>query len=175
MSEKRRAVFLDRDGTLMEEVNYCGDPALVKLFPGVPQALAKLKAAGFLTIVVTNQSGIGRGYFTEADYRAVQNELLRQIGGGSIDASYFCADVPGDPSRRRKPETGMVLEAAADFDIDLSGSFFIGDKIADIECGRRSGTRTILVLTGYGAGENCAPDFVAKDFVEAVEIVLEHA
>jgi D-glycero-D-manno-heptose 1,7-bisphosphate phosphatase len=172
MSGQRRAVFLDRDGTLMEEVNYCGDPAQVRVFPGVPEALASLKAAGFLAIIVSNQSGMGRGYFTEADYRAVQNELMRQLGGDLVDASYFCADVPGTPSRRRKPETGMVLEAAADFDIDLSRSYFIGDKIADIECGSRAGARTILVLTGYGKEQTCHPDFVAKDFVEAAQLVL---
>jgi D-glycero-D-manno-heptose 1,7-bisphosphate phosphatase len=93
-----RAVFLDRDGTLMEEVHYCGDPAKVKVFPGVPEALRRLKAAGFRTFVITNQSGIGRGLITEAQYRAVQDEALRQLGQGTIDASYFCPDAPGVPS-----------------------------------------------------------------------------
>jgi D-glycero-D-manno-heptose 1,7-bisphosphate phosphatase len=170
---RSRAVFLDRDGTLMEEVYYCRDPAKVKLYPGVPEALARLKAAGFRTFIVTNQSGIGRGMITEADYRAVQEELLRQIGEGRIDASYFCPDAPGAPSSRRKPEPGMVREAAADFDIDLAGSYFIGDKAADVECGRRAGMRTILVLTGYGAEQKCVADFRAADVVQAVEIVLE--
>jgi D-glycero-D-manno-heptose 1,7-bisphosphate phosphatase len=103
------AVFFDRDGTLMEEVHYCSDPALVRVYPGAPEALRKLKAAGFRAFVVTNQSGIGRGLFTEAQYHTVHNEFLRQLGPGSIDASYFCADVPGAPSTRRKPEPGMVL------------------------------------------------------------------
>ena len=156
----------------MEEVHYCGDPAQVKLYPGVPDALASLKQAGFRTFVVTNQSGIGRGLITEAQYRAVQGELLRQIGDRAIDASYFCPDAPGVPSARRKPEPGMVLEAAADFDLDLAGSYFIGDKSADIECGRRAGMRTILVLTGYGAEQNCQPDFRVADVVEAIGIVL---
>ena len=98
-----------------------------------------MKQAGFRTFVVTNQSGIGRGLITEAQYRAVQEELLRQIGDRAIDASYFCPDAPGVPSARRKPEPGMVLEAAADFDLDLARSWFIGDKSADIECGRRAG------------------------------------
>ena len=89
-----------------------------------------------------------------------------------IDASYFCPDVPGAPSTRRKPEPGMVLEAAAQFGIDLENSFFVGDKTADIECGRRAGTRTILVLTGYGATEQCRADFTARDVVEAVEIAI---
>jgi len=158
----------------MEEVYYCGDPAQVKVYPGVPEALRKLKEAGFRTLVVTNQSGIGRGLFTEAQYRLVEAEFLRQIGEGLIDASYFCPDVPGVPSTRRKPEPGMLLEAAADFGIDLAGSYLIGDKSADIECGRRAGTRTILVRTGYGAEAEqvCHADFAAADVVEAVQIIL---
>jgi len=172
MSGRRRAVFLDRDGTLMEEVHYCADPARVRVFPEVPAALRKLNRAGFLVIVITNQSGIGRGYFTEAEYRAVEAEFLRQAGPGLIDATYFCPDVPGTPSRRRKPEPGMVLEAAADWGIDLSRSFFIGDKADDIECGHRAGTAAILVLTGYGAEQNCRPEHTARSLAEAVEIVL---
>ena len=169
---RARAVFFDRDGTLMEEVHYCGDPARVRVLPGVPEALRKLKEAGLRTFVITNQSGIGRGLITEAQYHAVQEELLRQIGAGAIDATYFCADSPDAPSPRRKPEPGMVWEAAADYDIDLARSYFIGDKSADIECGRRAGTRTILVLTGYGAQRDSRPDFTARDMTEAVEIVL---
>jgi D-glycero-D-manno-heptose 1,7-bisphosphate phosphatase len=167
-----RAVFFDRDGTLMEEVHYCGDPARVRAFPGVPEALRKLKAAGFRAFIITNQSGIARGLITEAQYHAVQEELLRQIGAGVIDAAYFCADPPAAPSTRRKPEPGMVLEAAAAYDIDLPRSYFIGDKSADIECGRRAGTRTILVLTGYPAEPDSHPDFTARDMAEAVKIVL---
>jgi D-glycero-D-manno-heptose 1,7-bisphosphate phosphatase len=166
------AVFFDRDGTLMEEVHYCSDPALVRVYPGAGDALRKLKAAGFRTFLITNQAGIGRGLFTEAQYRAVDREFLRQLGPDLIDASYFCPDVPGAPSTRRKPEPGMVLEAAAQFGIDLENSFFVGDKTADIECGRRAGTRTILVLTGYGATEQCRADFTARDVVEAVEIAI---
>jgi D-glycero-D-manno-heptose 1,7-bisphosphate phosphatase len=170
-----RAVFFDRDGTLMEEVHYCGDPSKVKVYPGVPDALRKLKEAGFHTFVVTNQSGIGRGLITEEQYRAVEAELLRQIGHGLLDASYFCPDAPGVPSTRRKPEPGMLLEAAADFGIDLAGSYLIGDKSADIECGRRAGTATILVLTGYGAEQVCRPDLTAIDVVQAVQLVLERS
>ena len=170
---RARAVFFDRDGTLMEEVYYCGDPAKVKVYAGVTEALRKLKEAGFRTIVITNQSGIGRGLFTVAQYRAVEAEFLRQIGEGLIDASYFCPDVPGVPSTKRKPEPGMVWEAAADFDIDLAGSYFIGDKSADIECGRRAGTRTIQVRTGYGTEQVCEPDLTAADVAQAVQLVLE--
>lgn len=167
-----RAVFFDRDGTLMEEVHYCGDPAKVKVYPGVPEALRKLKDAGFRTFVITNQSGIGRGLITEQQYRAVEAELLRQIGEGLIDASYFCPDAPGVPSTRRKPEPGMLFEAAADFDIDLAASYTIGDKSADVECGRRAGTSTILVRTGYGAEQVCQADFTTGDMVQAVQVVL---
>jgi D-glycero-D-manno-heptose 1,7-bisphosphate phosphatase len=166
------AVFFDRDGTLMEETQYCGDPARVRLYPGVSEALQKLKAAGFRTFIVTNQSGIGRGLITGEQYHAVQRELLRQIGEGLIDASYFCADAPGVPSTRRKPAPGMVLEAAAEFDLDLPHSWFVGDKTADIDCGRRAGARTILVETGYGAEQNCQADYTAKDVVEAVGVIL---
>lgn len=167
-----RAVFLDRDGTLMEEVEYCDDPAKVRVYPGVPEALRRVREAGWHTFIVTNQSGIGRGLMTEAQYRAVQEELLRQLGAGAIDAVYFCADPPGAPSNRRKPAPGMVLEAAAAYHIDLPRSFLIGDKSADIECGQRAGARTILVLTGYGAQQRCRPDFIAKDVAEALAYVL---
>jgi D-glycero-D-manno-heptose 1,7-bisphosphate phosphatase len=172
---RSRAVFFDRDGTLMEDANYCGDPRQVKVYPGVPEALRKLRAAGFRIFIVTNQSGIGRGLITEAQYHAVQEELYRQLPEGSIDAAYFCDTAPGTPSTRRKPEPGMVLEAAASFDLDLAGSYFIGDKASDIECGRRAGTRTILVRTGYGARQQCAPDLTAADAVEAIELVLRES
>ena len=167
------AVFFDRDGTLMEEVHYCGDPTQVRVYAGVPEALRKLKAAGFRTFIVSNQSGIGRGLITEAQYRAVEAGLLAQIGEGLIDASYFCPDAPGVPSTRRKPEPGMLLEAAAAFAIDLERSYMIGDKADDVECGRRAGVKTIQVLTGYGAGQDCAPDYRARDVVEAIGMVLE--
>jgi D-glycero-D-manno-heptose 1,7-bisphosphate phosphatase len=167
------AVFFDRDGTLMEEVHYCGDPAQVRIYPGVPEGLRRLKEAGFRTFIVTNQSGIGRGLITEQQYRAVQAELLAQVGEGSIDASYFCPDAPGAPSTRRKPEPGMVFEAASEFDVDLAQSYLIGDKSADVECGKRAGVKTILVQTGYGAEQDCAPDYRARDAVEAMEMVLD--
>ena len=168
----RPAVFLDRDGTLMEEVGYCNDPARVRVYDGVAEALRRLKSAGFLTILVTNQSGIGRGLITEAQYWAVQEELLRQLGPGTIDDSYFCPDVPEALSCNRKPEPGMLLQAAAEYGLDLPRSFLVGDKSADIECGKRVGARTVLVLTGYGAEQQCQPDFVAPNFPAAVGWIL---
>jgi D-glycero-D-manno-heptose 1,7-bisphosphate phosphatase len=167
------AVFFDRDGTLMEDAHYCGDPALVRVYPGVSEGLRKLHAAGFRTFIVSNQSGIGRGLITEAQYRSVQAELLAQIGEGLIDASYFCPDAPETPSTRQKPEPGMVLEATAEFDVDLARSYMVGDKSADVECGERASMKTILVLTGYGTEQDCAPDYRARDAVEAIEIVLQ--
>ena len=169
---RRRAVFFDRDGTLMEEVHYCADPALVKVFPGVPDALRRLKDAGFAVVIISNQSGIGRGLITEAQYRAVQEEFLRQAGRGSVDASYYCPDAPGGPSSCRKPDPGMVLAAAAVHHIDLAASYFVGDKSADIACGRRAGTRTVLVLTGYGREQTCAADFTCQNVVEAVDTII---
>jgi D-glycero-D-manno-heptose 1,7-bisphosphate phosphatase len=171
-TDKRRAVFFDRDGTLMEDAHYCGDPALVKVFPGVPEALRRLKEAGFGVFIISNQSGIGRGLITQAQHRAVHEEFLRQAGRDSIDASCYCLDPPGLGSVCRKPEPTMVLAAAATHHIHLAESYFVGDKSADIECGRRAGTRTVLVLTGYGREQNCAADFTCQDAVEAVEQII---
>jgi D-glycero-D-manno-heptose 1,7-bisphosphate phosphatase len=172
----RQAVFFDRDGTLMEEMSYCGDPAKVRAFPGVSGALRQLKDAGFLNIIVSNQSGIGRGYFTEEQYHAVQRELMRQIDDGAgrlIDASYFCADLPDANAPRRKPAPGMLLEAAGEFGIDLAGSVLVGDKSSDIECARNAGVRAVLVETGYGASAICEPDFRAADVPAAAVWILE--
>lgn len=168
----RRAVFLDRDGTLIEEVDYCNDPGRVRVFPGAVGALQRLRHAGWLTVVVTNQSGLSRGKISPEQYAAVNAEFLRQLPGG-IDAVYFCADHPEKPTPRRKPGTGMLEEAAREHGIDLSRSWMIGDKAIDVECGRRAGCRTILVRTGYGAGmENTGADFVQEDIVAASDMLL---
>lgn len=169
------AVFLDRDGTLMEEVHYCNDPATVRAFPGAREALSKLKAAGFKNVIITNQSGIGRGIIAPDQYAAVHAELLHQIGEENIDGAYLCPDLPDAGSARRKPSPAMVLEAQADHSLDLSRSFFVGDKSIDIECGRNAGVRTVLVRTGYGgttAGADCQPDFTAPDIAAATELIL---
>jgi len=172
-NESSPAVFLDRDGTLMRDVDYCGDPKEVEVFPRASESLRRLKEKGFKLIVITNQSGIGRGYFTELEYRAVETEFLRQIGDGLIDASYHCPDLPTSNSIRRKPGPGMIFEAQRDHRLDLRRSFFVGDKASDIGCGRNAGLRTILVRTGYGATEtNCDADWVARDLNHAAEIIL---
>ena len=174
MSDQTPAVFLDRDGTLMHDTGYVGDPALVEVYPGVPAALARLKARGFKTVIVTNQSGIARGHFAEADFHKVQARFEELIGPGLIDGVYFCADHPDAATERRKPGPGMLLEAARDQGIDLARSWMIGDRAGDVEAGVRAGVRAILVRTGEGvAAESAGAVFVAADFVEAAEFILK--
>src|SRR5213592_4608861 len=122
------AVFIDRDGTIMEDINYCSHPKDVRIFSGVLEALRCLKSRGFKLIIITNQSGIGRGLFTLDQYREVEAEVLRQLGPGLIDATYFCPHLPGQHCSCRKPATGMILEATGKYRIDLSRSFLVGDK-----------------------------------------------
>lgn len=173
MRELRPAVFLDRDGTVMEEVGYCSRPADVRLYPGARDALEALRNAGYLLVVITNQSGIGLGHFSEDQYRTVTAEFERQLEPLRVDAIYFSPDTPDSASRHRKPATGMVEEAAADLGIDVARSFFIGDRTSDVECGRNAGMRTILVETGYGTKHaECSPDYSARDISQAVEIIL---
>ena len=170
------AVFLDRDGTLMHDTGYVGDPALVKIFPGVPEALARLKARGYTTVIVTNQSGMARGHFSEADFHAVQARFEELAGPGLIDAMYFCAEHPDAATDRRKPGPGMLLEAARDHALDLSRSWMIGDRAGDLEAGARAGVRAVLVRTGEGAAADGARAvFVASDFAEAVRFILEQS
>lgn len=160
----------------MEDVVYCRDPADVRLLPRVPEALRRLKTAGFLNVIITNQSGIGRGSITPADYQAVHARLLDLLGEGLIDATYFCPDRSDAPGPRRKPAPGMLLEAARDLAIDLPCSWLIGDKAIDVQCACNAGVRPILVLSGQGSaadGQDAA--FVANDLVAAVEFVLKHS
>ena len=176
MSLPARAVFLDRDGTLMEDVNYCRDPAEVRLLPRVPEALRQLKNAGFLNVIITNQSGIGRGWITPREYDAVHARLLELLGDGLIDATYFCPDRSEAPGPRRKPAPGMLFEAATDLGIDLPRSWMIGDKAIDVQCGRNAGARSILVLTGLGTAEDGREaEFVANDLVAAAAFILKHS
>jgi len=171
---KSPAVFVDRDGTIMHDADYCSDPKQVHIFGGAAAALRRLKRAGYKIIVITNQSGIGRGFFTEKEYRAVEAEVSRQLGDNLIDVTYFCPDAPGKPSKCRKPAPGMVLEAAGDHDVDLSRSFLIGDKEIDAECARNAGVRGIRVRTGFDkmTDGSCA-DWVAEDVAAAAEIILK--
>jgi len=167
------AVFVDRDGTIMQDADYCSDPKQVQIFPGVPEALRRLKSKGFKLIVITNQSGIGRGLFTIEQYRAVEAEVLRQVGPDLIDATYFCPDVPGQPSKCRKPAPGMILDAARDYHVDLARSFFVGDKEIDDQCGHNAGVRTIRVRTGFDKmTEGSSADWVTEDLHAAAEVIL---
>ena len=173
---KLPAVFLDRDGTLIDDADYCSDPKQVRVFKGASEALGRLKKRGYKIIVITNQSGIGRGFFTLAQYRLVEEEVLRQIGSNLIEATYFCPDVPGQPSKCRKPAPGMILEAARDHHIELGRSFFIGDKEIDVECGHNAGLRTIRVRTGFDKmTDGSSADWVAEDLPAAAEIILNSA
>ncbi|GAB4329232.1 MAG: D-glycero-beta-D-manno-heptose 1,7-bisphosphate 7-phosphatase [Promethearchaeota archaeon] len=185
MSSGRPAVFLDRDGVVNEEVNYLHEPEKVVLTPRLPEALAALKGRGFLLLVVTNQSGIGRGYYDVAAMHSVHSriqELLASATGVQIDGFYWCPHLPSDGCSCRKPRPGMLLRAAADHDVDLASSFTIGDKLTDLEAGKSAGTKTVLVLTGYGWGEwarardeglEWLVDFVAKDACQAAKRVLD--
>lgn len=171
---KERAVFLDRDGTIIHDADYCSDPKQVRIFPGVSEALRQLRGRGYKIIIVTNQSGIGRGFFSEEQYRAVETEVLRQVGPNLIDATYFCPDAPDPSSRCRKPAPGMVLDAARDLNVDLSRSFFVGDKEVDAECGHNAGTRSIRVRTGFdNETEGSCADWVAEDVSAAAKIIVD--
>lgn len=175
---KHRAVFMDRDGTINVEVQYLCNVEEFQLIPGVPLALKRLKEAGFLLVVVTNQSGVGRGLYDEAALEAVHERMHEDLSsfGAAIDACYFCPHHPehgiGDYQQEcacRKPLPGMLHQAAQDLDIDLSSSFMIGDKLGDIEAGLNAGCTSLMVLTGYGAdhaarrpeGVNTYPDLLA--------------
>jgi D-glycero-D-manno-heptose 1,7-bisphosphate phosphatase len=158
----RRAVFLDRDGTINIEVQYLSKVEDFQFIPGVPLALKRLKDAGFLLVVVTNQSGIGRGYYDEAALKAVHDHMHQELAayGAAVDACYFCPHHPKHASGPylkecdcRKPMPGMLLQAARELDIDLAASFMIGDKLADVEAGLKAGCTPLLVLTGYGSGQ----------------------
>lgn len=171
----RRAVFLDRDGTLVDDPGFLKNPQDVRLLPGAGEALARLAQAEFALVIVTNQSGIGRGLLSDDDYRYVQarvEELLAQFGV-DIDATYYCPHAPTDnePCDCRKPGTRLYREAERDLDLDMSQSWWVGDRLSDVEPARAFGGRSILVLTGYGQEQRAAAQNsaipAAKDIMEA--------
>ncbi|MST00351.1 MAG: HAD family hydrolase [Pedosphaera sp.] len=150
----KRAVFLDRDGTLNIEAAYLGDPAKLVIFSGAGAALRRLMDAGYLLFIVTNQSGIGRGYYTEADMHAVNARLAGELApdGVRFEEIYFASEAPEAPSRGRKPSPEFLFDARDRFGLDLAQSFMVGDKLLDIECGWNAGVKaSLLVRTGYGA------------------------
>jgi D-glycero-D-manno-heptose 1,7-bisphosphate phosphatase len=143
---KQRAVFLDRDDTLMVNVPYLGDPSLVEIFPEAAQALHALRQAGFLLFVVSNQSGVGRGLITRDQVSAVDTEMKRQLNGDYIRAFFHSYAAPDDPyATDRKPSPELLLQAAKIHDLDLAASFFIGDRLSDIECGLNAGCRSVML------------------------------
>lgn len=177
MSAGRPAVFLDRDGTVIEDRNYLGDPAGVRLMPGAGEAIARLNRSGLPVVLVTNQSGIGRGYFGENDYAAVHSRLVSLLAeaGASITAAYHCPHAPDadPPCDCRKPLDGLFRRAAADLDIDLSSSVYIGDRARDVEPGTRAGGRGIIIGSAASReGPIPAGAEVAADLAEAVERIL---
>ncbi len=176
----RAAVFLDRDGTIIQEKDYLADPEGVVLVSGAVEALERLRRAGLALVVVTNQSGIARGLYTLDQYRAVARRLDELLKAREVqpDATYFCPHHPDftGPCSCRKPDTGMYREAARDLELDLARSFFVGDRIKDILPARELGGRGVLVRTGYGAREevDLPRDMEAVDGLpEAASWILE--
>lgn len=187
-----KIVFLDRDGTLNEEVNYLHRPEDMRLLPGVPQALARLKEAGFKLVVITNQAGVARGYYREEDVKTLHqymNGLLADFGA-EIDGFYYCPHHPvhgiGDYKKNclcRKPGIGMFLQAEEQFAVDKAHSYMIGDKLLDTRAGQNYGVFSVLVGTGYGkelhekclAEETKVPpyDYYADTLDQAADWILK--
>lgn len=180
---------MDRDGTLTEEVGYVNHPKRLRLLPRSAEAVRRLNEAGLAVVVVTNQAGVARGYFSEEVLGAVNAALVAQLkeAGAHLDGIYVCLHHPseGMPPYRaecdcRKPKAGLLYRAAAELDLDLSRSTLVGDKASDLVAAQRVGARSVLVLTGYGLGEweyrrasfPLAPDHVADDLLDAVEWIV---
>jgi D-glycero-D-manno-heptose 1,7-bisphosphate phosphatase len=177
----RRAVFLDRDGTLNIEKSYLSDPDQLQLFPGTGPALRRLAGAGFLLFVVTNQSGIGRGYYTVEAMHRVNDRLCAELArdGVRFERIYFAPEAPEQPSRGRKPSPQFLFDARDEFAVDLAESYMIGDKLIDLECGWNAGVKkSILVRTGYGAEveanepEKTRLAWIADGLPGAAELIL---
>ena len=186
-----RAVFLDRDGTINEEMGYVNHLDRFVLLPGVAAAIKRIKESGLKAVVVTNQSGAARGYFSATFVDEVHTQMHRALAreGAFLDGVYTCTHAPaaeGDHEPAcdcRKPQIGLLLQAARDLSLDLARSYVVGDRFQDVETARRAGARAVLVLTGYGRGElefvgptsPVEPDFVAADLTEAVGWILGDA
>ncbi|MCK7504330.1 MAG: HAD family hydrolase [Desulfobacterales bacterium] len=191
--KKNTAIFLDRDGTINDEVGYLDSADKLRIIPAAFEAVRLINASGMKAVVITNQAGVAKGLFTEEFVRKIngqiQSALLAQ--GALIDRFYFCPHHPTegiDPYRLicdcRKPEPGLLHQAAADLNIDLARSYVIGDRLRDVETAHRAGAKGVLVMTGYGqdlmqeagpdqANELNQPDYVAQDILEAVHWILK--
>jgi len=179
----RPGVIVDRDGTLNLDRGYLHDPAEVKLLPGSGEALALLNAANIPVVIITNQSGIGRGIITMAEFESVNQTIwdTLQVHGAHYDGLYYCPHNPSvEPSCScRKPQAGLLLQAAVDLRLDLSRSYVVGDKRSDIEAGKAVGSYTVLVLTGFGLlarheleSSDVHPDYIADDLLDACRWIL---
>ncbi len=171
------AVFIDRDGTINKDYGYVASREKLEFLPGAMEALRKLRKAGYLLVVVTNQSGIARGYYTENDYFKLNEYFLSQLEseGVIIDRVYHCPHHPDSNCYYRKPNPGMIFKAMDELNIDLKRSFVIGDKASDIELGKRLKIKTIMVMTGYGKDDmkKISSDFKANDLLAAAELIIE--
>jgi D-glycero-D-manno-heptose 1,7-bisphosphate phosphatase len=190
VTDGRVAVFFDRDGTLNEDVGYLRMPEEMRLIPGAAEAVRLLNDRQILTCVISNQSGVARGFLTEADLIPIHDRLQEQLAaaGAHLDRIYYCPHhaTEGRPPYNidctcRKPRTGMLRRAAEELSIALAKSFVIGDKALDVEVGKAAGAYAILVLTGFGGSsiDECrrsgvTPDFVAPTIVEAVNHITHH-
>jgi len=166
-----KAVFLDRDGTIALDVSYCSRPEDSRLFPDVPQSIRMLNESGFKTVVVTNQSGIARGYFTEEMLAQIHQKMKEELakGGASIDAIYYCPHHPDEGCDCRKPGAALFRQAARDLDIDLFSSFVVGDMEMDIKAGKEIGCKTVLVTNGPKGGKGVfnQADYIADSLITA--------
>jgi histidinol-phosphate phosphatase family protein len=177
----KKAVFLDRDGTINEEVNYLSKIEQLRILPKVPSAVKLLNENDFLAIIITNQSGIARGFFTKEELDNINAHLMEGLSreDAKIDGIFICPHHPDAGCDCRKPKTGLLERAALEFDIDLLSSFIVGDKYTDLKTGANAGCKTILVKTGYGRDEvekieswDLKPDFIAQDLLEAARWIL---
>ncbi len=169
MSEKKKAIFLDRDGVINEEVGYLSNPQDFEFIEGSIEALKILKQKGFLLIVITNQAGIARGFFTDDTLRAIHDKMLNRLKreGIELDDIFFCPHHPDftGPCDCRKPKPGMILKAKSKYNIDLTKSYMIGDTLNDIQTGNTAKCNTVLVLTGYGKEEQKKVDSIIPDMI----------
>jgi D-glycero-D-manno-heptose 1,7-bisphosphate phosphatase len=171
---KRIAVFLDRDGTIIHDLGYLKNPEQVRLLPGVGQALSRLRELGMLLILVSNQSGVGRGLVTRREFTAVHRQVVWCLAqfGVWLDAAYYCFHAPEDGCFCRKPRTGMLLLAAENWNLDLARSFIIGDKAADIEAGHRAGCGTVLLKPKAASCPVMSPaDALASSWPEVLQYI----
>lgn len=176
--KKKPAVFLDRDGVLSEEKSYVCSVEQLNIFPYTAECVRKIKEKGYYAIVITNQSGVARGLFTEDALRKMNQYMVEHTG---VDAVYYCPHhkkgvVLGYAleCNCRKPGTGLIEQARQDFNIDMGRSWFVGDRASDIQTGKKAGIKTILVESGYGTKrleENVAPDYILEDLREVIQLL----